>query len=219
MFNKKLLMTIGMALGSFLVINVAMFFFLKTTQPKMGARSDTEKVAAVKTADSLAAKEHAAKTDSLPHPELAAATGKDSTLASEIHADSAKIPAETAPVMAAMAEESPSLAPETTKPSPDTAKSAAPTEANASTNAESAVAAAKTGDSVELAKLAKLLESLKPNEAADIASQLNTEQIVALVMKMKDRTAGKMLAALPVEQAARVAAKMSQSVAQTRGRS
>jgi hypothetical protein len=66
----------------------------------------------------------------------------------------------------------------------------------------------------ELAKLAKVLEGMKPAEAAAIASRLGTEEIVALVMKMKDRKAAKMMAELPVDLAAQVAERMSEMIAQ-----
>jgi flagellar motility protein MotE (MotC chaperone) len=73
------------------------------------------------------------------------------------------------------------------------------------------------GDAQQVDKLAKLLESMKPVEAADIISHLTTDQIVALVMKMKERTAGRMLAALPIEQAAQVAERMSRTASRSRG--
>jgi len=83
-------------------------------------------------------------------------------------------------------------------------------------SSETAVAA--VGDEKQMAKLAKLLESVKPGEAATIAARLDTDQIVALVMKMKDRSAGKMLAAMPPEQAAKIALRMSEMATATRGR-
>jgi flagellar motility protein MotE (MotC chaperone) len=74
-------------------------------------------------------------------------------------------------------------------------------------------------DAASLAKLAKLLEAMKPAEAASVVSGLDTEQIVALVLKMKDRTAGRMLAALPPDVSVKVALRMSQAAVQTRGKS
>jgi flagellar motility protein MotE (MotC chaperone) len=223
MFKKKMLMQIGLIVGAFLVINVGMYFFLNATQPKIGARGIVAH-AGGKGADSTAANHAEAKTDTAKH-ELAAQ--HDSVKAEEKPA---------AAVMAAIGGTEPT-ATESPKPEPVAVKTEAPkTEAVAeqtpaapeSTPAksapevvtpQSAAAAVKNGDSEQIAKLAKLLESLKPDEAAGIAADLNTDQIVALVMRMKDRTAGKMLAAMPGDQAAKVAAKMSQSVTANRGRS
>jgi flagellar motility protein MotE (MotC chaperone) len=113
-----------------------------------------------------------------------------------------------------------------TSPAPDVAAKRETT-AVEKIEADSAVATAQEATGLaqtastdaQMAKLGKLLESMKPDEAAAIASQLTIDQIVVLVMRMKDRAAGKMLAALPVDQAAQVAVKMSKSTGQTKVRS
>jgi flagellar motility protein MotE (MotC chaperone) len=213
MFNKKSLIYAGLFVASFLVINVGVFFFLKMTQPKVGARiTDSNTV-------------HAAG-DSLAH---ANATPVDSTLKdSTQQVADASTPADTAKnsdhaaalpaaeeVQPAVTEEA--QAPEeTASQKPETEKAEAVDEQPAD-NTEAVVTAALAGDAKEMSKLAKLLESMKPGEAADIVSHLSTDQIVTLVMKMKDRSAGKMLAALPIEQAARVAERMSQTASRSRG--
>lgn len=62
----------------------------------------------------------------------------------------------------------------------------------------------------EISKLAKLLEGMKPDEAAVIAERLPTETIVQLVMRMKSRNGAKMMASLPVPVAASVATRMAE---------
>jgi flagellar motility protein MotE (MotC chaperone) len=229
MFSKKNLMLVGILIGSFLVINVGMYFFLQMTQPKIGARSNLTHAGA----DSTAAAHGAAKGDSSKAHATenhAEAKPADSKPAEEKHAES------TPPIAAAIGGEehagteaapaAHAAEPEKTEAhAPETAKKEAPESERAKTagNAEGtpaeAAAAVKAGDSQQIAKLAKMLETLKPDEAADIASELTIDQIVDLVMRMKDRTAGKMLAAMPTEQSAKVAVKMSQSVTKSRGRS
>jgi hypothetical protein len=209
--NKKLLMTVGMYVGSFVVINVGIYFFLNMTQPKLGARVGMNGMPA----DSLA-------RDSLrlaAHGDAPAARG-DSLPVALVHADS------TAPVsdsLHALAQAHDSLPATTTTPPPETTSTdagstepaATETPAEAHTEApESAAPVADANSAAEMAKLAKALEAMKPDAAAAIAGQLTTDQIVALVMRMKDRTAGRMLAALPPDQAAQVALRMSVSTMQ-----
>jgi flagellar motility protein MotE (MotC chaperone) len=62
----------------------------------------------------------------------------------------------------------------------------------------------------EISKLAKMLEGMKPVEAAAIAERLPDETIVQLVLRMKSRAGAKMMAALPVPIAASVAARMAE---------
>jgi len=206
-FNKKLLIPAGLFVAGFLVINVGMFFFLKATQPKVGGRVETQ--AAHVPADSLApASAAVAKTDSSASaaPQLASAD-------TAAHADSIMpAPVETT-VVSRVADEMAASAADTPVVEPEANVSEAPAEPSA----DEVVEALQSGDSQQTAKLAKLLESMKPVEAADIASHLSTDQIVAVVMKMKDRTAGRMLAALPIEQAAQVAERMSQTASRSRG--
>ena len=204
-FNKKLLIPAGLFVAAFLVINVGMFFFLKATQPKVGHRADTP--VALAPVDSLASvAAQSAGTDS-----SAAAAGEVASADSTTDADS---------VMAALAETTAVIpaADENVTPVVETAavaelSSETPPEAES----DEVIEALQAGDAQQVDKLAKLLESMKPIEAADIISHLTTDQIVALVMKMKERTAGRMLAALPIEQAAQVAERMSQTASRSRG--
>lgn len=203
LFNKKLLIPAGLFVASFVVINVGMFFFLKTTQPKVGTRVESQVAHAP--VDSLAARPGADSAVSVT-PELASAD-------SVAHADSVvSAPVETTAVIP-VAEENVAAAVDTPAAEPNVEA----TETSPEVTSSEVVEALQSGDSHGMAKLAKLLESMKPAEAADIASHLTTDQIVALVMKMKDRTAGRMLAALPIEQAAQVAERMSQSASRQPG--
>jgi flagellar motility protein MotE (MotC chaperone) len=217
MFKKPLIIAIGLGIASFVVINVGMYFFLSATQPKAGVRADGAGLAQMK-ADSAAHPGEAKADSAAPHGEggtthtMAAVdtTVKHESPVAEPIAEAA--PAETKPEEPAanITTETPA---EDAHVEPEKAADAAATEANA----EAVMQAAKDGDEKEMAKLAKLLEAMKPAESADIASHLTTEQIVTLMMKMKDRAAGKMLAALPIEQAARVAERMSQTASRSRG--
>jgi len=207
-FNKKLLIPAGLFVAGFLVINVGMFFFLKTTQPKVGSRVESQVAHAP--VDSLTAR---AGADSAMANSTAPATPELASADTAAHADSvATAPVETTAVIP-VAAENVATAVDTPAAEPNAEASEAPPEV--STN--EVVEALQSGDSHGMAKLAKLLESMKPAEAADIASHLTTDQIVALVMKMKDRTAGRMLAALPIEQAAQVAERMSQTASRQPG--
>jgi flagellar motility protein MotE (MotC chaperone) len=55
-----------------------------------------------------------------------------------------------------------------------------------------------------LSKLAKLYESMKPGEAAIIASQLDTRLLVEIVPRMKDRSAARMLSAMDTQKAVEI---------------
>jgi flagellar motility protein MotE (MotC chaperone) len=213
---NKYVKLVGLVVASFAVINVSMFFFLRMTQPKMGARVDTAKIEHQSGSDSTTHSD-AVKTDAEAHHEPAAS-------ATPAAKDSAQAVHEQAPVAASLAGEPPQALPpppegEKQLSSVDSTPVASKDSKEGTADTGSSVAAAVTGgDSKEMAKLAKLLESVKPDEAASIASELSVEQIVALVMIMKDRNAGKMLAALPADQAARVALRMTQMATATRGK-
>lgn len=216
MLKNKIVRLAALLLGSFALINVGMFFFLKMTQPKIGPRVETTaKTENRFPADSTLHPNVAVKADTVTasspirNEPVAAESAVDSTVSQQPVASSLVPPGE--PALPAPPPPEKSLSSVDSTPvanAPDSATS----------NTQIA-AAALNGDSKELAKLAKLLESVKPEEAASIAAQLDVDQIVTLVMKMKDRSAGRMLAKMPPEQAARVALRMTQLSAQTRGRS
>jgi cytoskeletal protein RodZ len=206
---KKFLLPAALFLVSFLAINAGMYFFLQATQPKMGKR--VQPAVAVKADSTTGAKASEAK----------------SPLMAEVKPESATpdTAAKPAPVTASMGEmpTQPTLPPPEVIPAADTATTenapAEPKQAEAGTAVQEAAGMVQSAatDGAEMSKLSKLLESMKPDEAAAIASQLTVDQIVQLVMKMKDRQAGKMLAALPVDQAAQVATKMSKSATRVKG--
>ena len=210
MFNKKLLIYAGLFVVSFLVINVGVYFFLKTTPPKVGARvasADSTHAAGDSLAHAGAMHADSMGTDSLKHETDAHASADPA--ATREHTLALQKAKEVQPAVNEKTEipaESAALKPEDEK-----------VDAQPADNTEAVVSAALAGDAKEMGKLAKLLESMKPDEAADIVSHLSTDQIVTLVMKMKDRAAGRMLAALPIEQAARVAERMSQTASRSKG--
>jgi hypothetical protein len=193
---KKILLYGGAFLGSFLVINVGMYFFLKSTQPKTAITA-------------------------LQEPSVVS----DSTLAhSDVLQDSSLTATE--PIAMAGVEAGPPVAEATTEaladahitePDPEIESPDIEPESELETELEpeaavtpDEVAEVITGDPKQLAKLAKLMDGMKPVDAAAIASRLPVDVIVSLVMKMKDRNAAKMMASLPIEQAARVAMRMSE---------
>ncbi len=199
--NKKLLMTAGIYIGAFVVINVGVYFFLSTTQPKLGARVGMAGTGA----------------DSLSVDSLRVAALGDAQSAEPARVDSAAMPPDSLPALAQI----PDSLPAATAPEPETA-SADPgiteTDAEAPAGSDEEFAeppmVTDANSAAEMTKLAKAIEAMKPDAAAAIAAQLTTDQIVALVMRMKDRTAGRMLAALPPDQAAQVALRMSTATMQ-----
>jgi hypothetical protein len=210
--KKNHLMLAGMLVASFVIINIGMHFFLRLTQPKMGHRR-TEVVAKLKGADSTAA--IAARKDSVlkSTPDTAAVPIMPVNLASVN--DTAPLPVAQSPTADTAAQAIAQIAPSDMSATGETGGTTADLEpaTNMDENTSDTEAMENTR---EMAKLAKLLETMKPTDAASIAARLDEEQIIALVMRMKDRTGGKMLAALPVEQAARVATLMSQMTTRTR---
>ena len=211
---KKMLLQIGIYLGIFIVLNVGMFFLLKMTQPK------------------------SAVLDAALHGDSIAVHAEDSTLVSEDQEfdDALETQEASNGESSENGHTEPAEQHQTAEPMHDLTKaeeSRGDQEAEA-THAESAtevpqheltedegvdsletsendVALNETPKSTaEISKLAKLLEGMKPNEAAVIAERLPTETIVQLVMRMKSRNGAKMMASLPVPVAASVATRMAE---------
>jgi hypothetical protein len=199
---KKLLIYAGLFMAAFAVINTGMYFFLRATQPKSAATH-----LASAPSDSLgqagsARVEPTTKMDGAPD-----------TLTGRLTAD---VPVgQIQPTPSAQAADT-MTTPVDTRGSSHSLANAEATVISDSSQTDSTAAmhstlqSARTGDTKELTKLAKLMDSMKPKEAAAIASGLDTDTIVALVMKMKERSAAKFMAALPSDQAGRVAARMSE---------
>jgi len=220
-FIKKHLKNIIMVLGSFVVINVAMFFVLKMTRPQMGPRSDT--IAAADSASFVGPLAEVESQEGTRAPDTETVTAALDTTARRMPAgDTVQTAQAVPPPSSTPADETPAPQPAPTDMSPVATENVGNEavqpveEVTLAEEEDTASVAAQEEEARQLAKLAKLLETMKPDEAADIAAQLTTDQIIAVVMRMKDRTAGKLLAALPPETAARVAMQMSQVA--TRGR-
>ncbi|MBK6909466.1 MAG: hypothetical protein IPH10_00795 [bacterium] len=213
---KKWLPQIGLYLGTFIVLNVVMFFVLKMTQPKSAvlehlAGADSLAVHADSLhADSLQADMHAESDSTHAGSETAlfdsVAAPEDSSLA-EIaeggHSDSAATQHNAIEDAALTAEVISDDA------ANDTEAIEGDAESSASVNASPVVADAPQS-TAEISKLAKMLEGMKPTEAAVIVESLPTETIVQLVMRMKSRSGAKMMASLPVPVAASVASRMAE---------
>jgi flagellar motility protein MotE (MotC chaperone) len=221
---KQYLIYAGMFLGSFLVINVGMYFFLDMTQPDSSLVMNDAADSTAVHSDSSAVPEQELAAEEAPE-QAVVPTDSIEAVAQEQPAPATQFPDETVAALTeeshpepeqnteAVADEIPQdmffedeeipadSYDETADIQPAVSQSAVP-EQNLAPNPK------------ELAKLAKLLEGMKPAEAAAIASRLDIEEIVALVMKMKDRQAAKMMAELPVATAASVAQRMSELVEQ-----
>ena len=206
---KKMLLQIGIYVGIFIVLNVGMFFLFKMTQPK------------------------SAVLDAALHGDSTAVHVDDSTLVSDDQEfdeapesvnDGGEASPEATPIDSTEKHD-------TTEPTNDLAKASETSgeqKADVTTdNSDAELAVDEVADSAaasedelalneapkstaEISKLAKLLEGMKPSEAAVIAERLPTETIVQLVMRMKSRNGAKMMASLPVPVAASVATRMAE---------
>lgn len=208
---KKFIKPAGMFVGSLVVINVGIYFVLQMTTPKIGPRADMAELSADSLqTDSLQAAN--ALSDSL----LAESKTEEMNTADTVTTEESEVPFIEEPNVAEAI--SP---PQIEEFSGETVEAGLGYDIESLSDAprreaENAVQAMKEGDLKEIAKLAKFLESMKPADAAAIATQLDTDQIIVLMMRMKDRTAGKMLSELPVDQAARIASRMSQTASRAR---
>jgi len=63
----------------------------------------------------------------------------------------------------------------------------------------------------KVSKLAKLYESMKPQDAAKIASSLDIDMLTNIVASMKEKQAAKMLSALPPKKAAEISRRLGRS--------
>lgn len=182
-------------LGCFVVTNAVMFFLLKATQPKstippLTSTSEQELIDSTAHADQDSSITDIATKDSLesgisPTEHVSVA---DSTPIEEVEVHSEEQVIST--------------------------ESALEADTSMETQAMELVNAATKGDSKELECLAKLLETMKPKAAAPIMVQLSDETIVALFMRMRERSAAKVMALLPVNRAASVSRLMTQMVEQ-----
>ena len=189
--------------GSLVVINVAMFFILKATQPKSAV---PELLAEGELTDSTAHAEHdSAHTEA---QEILAEHSDDSLAHDELSADTSKL--------ASAPEDTQETITETTHDI-DTSH-AAPTEETVAEQPEKQAAqlaeAVSAGDIKEFQRLAKLLQAMKPKEAAPIMSHLSDETIVAIFMRMRERSAAKILSLLPIKRSVRISRLMTRMVDQ-----
>lgn len=210
---KKLLATIGLYLGTFVILNVAMFFLLKLTQP---VPSPSELAMAH---DSTA---HGSLSDAAhDSTELAEHADTELTNAHESATDVSHTNADTAHEeqsadnvtheLAVVAEQAPVLTDVTDSTHTETPEAEDSLASGDVPAIDDPDVVAESGKSdLEIAKLAKVLEGMKPAEAAVIAERLPTDTIVQLVMRMKARTGAKMMASLPVPVAASVAERMAE---------
>jgi flagellar motility protein MotE (MotC chaperone) len=203
---KKLLPTIGIYLGTFIVLNVGMYFLLKFTQPEPIAQQEELAADSTLTHEESSAPLEDAEFDHAPdqeepsHEMIDNSHGEEADVQSEQHSDDeselAKQEASSEQDIAHAGGDDPYMD-DSQEPSLETSE---PEIALSDTPASTA----------EIAKLAKVLEGMKPAEAAVIAERLPTNTIVELVMRMKSRSGAKMMASLPVPVAASVATRMAE---------
>ncbi|MCL4305000.1 hypothetical protein KJZ99_03745 [bacterium] len=204
---KKYLPTIGLYVGTFFVLNVIAHFVLRFMQPRP---APSEIVQSTTSADSL----HTETADSLlsdldvdPLSDVSSSAGVEL-----VSADTSKNfasttepinpPAETVPEMPLAAQQA------VVQPDPNGEERMQLDAGSVVENPEALESEVRSA--AELAKLAKMLEGMKPAEAAVIAERLPTDTIVQLVMRMKARSGAKMMASLPVPVAASVAERMTE---------
>jgi hypothetical protein len=218
---KQYLTYAGLFVACFLVINVGMYFFLHSTQPALesamneAADSTSTVVDSVSVVQSASADSPAAATPVLTpdeHTQLVEALGGVATEPVDTSIATKSIQSMYEEPVAA--NEVSELQQPDTDPNLLMAGNDSEYNTPAIDSAEISPQNLPQSNPKELNKLAKLLEGMKPAEAAAIASRLGIEEIVALVMKMKDRKAAKMMAELPVDKAAQVAERMSEIIAQ-----
>lgn len=197
------LKTILIFLGSFVVINAVIYFFLKATQPKSAVPA---LAAQVEYSDSLQS-----RTDSTAYlsDELALSEQEADADTSEDKEPSVHPAEETVPRV-----EATDPVVESTPPDESAAEVAPPEVADPEEQATDLADAVAEGDPRQLQRLAKLLGAMKAEQAAPIMTRLSDETIVALFMSMRERSAAKVMAILPVDQAARVSNLMTQMVNQ-----
>ncbi len=224
--------TILLFVGSFVLINAAMYFLLKGTQPKSAIPSLSAK--------SVLSDSTVHGTAATRPPVQTAAEVKKDTMATGA-TSSPPAPVETAtqqemkepPVTDISGQEGSQMAAtepaETyesagesqgqTEPDAESDESGEPDaqmapseEQSNDVEAEDLSNVVTEGDPRQVKRLAKLLEAMKPQQAALIVTRLPEDTIVAVFMRMRERPAAKILALLPVEQAARVSQHMIQMV-------
>ncbi|MBU1936277.1 hypothetical protein KKG05_02680 [bacterium] len=190
-------------LGSVVVINVAMFFILKATQPKSAV---PDLLAGAEMSDSTAHTEHDS-VQTVQEP-LAEAI-KDSQTHDKPNADSS--------TLASVTEATHEIVPETI-PEEDTSFTVPMDEETIAEQPEEHATrlaeAASQGDIKQFQRLSKLLQSMKPNEAAPIMVHLSDETIVAIFMRMRERSAAKIMSLLPIERSVRISRLMAYMVDQ-----
>ena len=196
---KKLLPKIGLYVGTFVVINVAMYFLLMFTQPEPVAHDEEAGADSTLTHEEAVPEIHEdAEFDHAPDEEQV-----QQDLAEESHDDhsedhSGDVHAEDSGEQTGMDTEQ------------ETAQIEQPQDSEPNVIDLEVALEDSPKSAAEIAKLAKVLEGMKPAEAAVIAERLPTNTIVELVMRMKSRSGAKMMASLPVPVAASVATKMAE---------
>jgi len=105
---------------------------------------------------------------------------------------------------AAPAKDLSQLKPDTAKPAPQKTSEAQPESLLAAADTLKSAPPADSTAVDEIKVKAKLLEAMNPENAAKILTNLNDTEVKGLLMKMKNRQAGKILSALEPDRAARI---------------
>jgi hypothetical protein len=185
-------------LGSVVVINVAMFFILKATQPKSAV---PELLAGAEMSDSTT---HAEHDSTQPIQDILAEDIKDTPSHDKPKADSS--------TLASVTKDTHNIIPETTIEEDTFFTVPIEEETFAEDSDEHATQLAEAvsqGDIKQFQRLSKLLQAMKPIEAAPIMAQLSDETIVALFMRMRERSAAKIMSLLPIERSVRISRLMT----------
>lgn len=203
---KKLLPIIGMYVGSFIALNVGMYFLLMFMQPEPVAQLDEMAADSTLTHEETAIPDEDAEFDHAPDEEQMTHETTGDSLALPNAVQSTEHDEQHGGEVQQLETTQPNVAQTEGAGVQDDGAQDAETE-----SVDPVVALSDTPKSTaEIAKLAKVLEGMKPAEAAVIAERLPTETIVELVMRMKSRSGAKMMASLPVPVAASVATRMAE---------
>jgi hypothetical protein len=194
---SPILLYAGAFIASYLVICVIMFFILKSQQKEISAEiaaQDTTQLAVdtTKVDSALAVKADTTKK-----------TADTSTVATID--TTVGIPAETPPSLA----EVPALRDTITAESlrVDTAMVA-----EVGIVAETPDSASIAEQRRKVARLIRIVDSMKPADTADVLSKLDDDFAIQVLLRMKERNAAKVLSMMPPSRAARLTAKIGASM-------
>ncbi len=217
--SKKNLIFYGIVVvGGFLVTNTGVYFLLRATQPKTAVNLTALSDSASASSETLTHHGTVASNDQRADAEEHAALDVNEQQEHSTHSESSDQLAEEAKSIGTnpngKSSQGDLRSEQHARQTAMTESDLEPASSDESDWQESQTAAnsddADSLNHLKLVKLAKLMESMKPQDAAMVATDLSTNTIVEIMMLMKDRSAAKIMAALPPEVSSRVALQMTE---------